>query len=61
MHDSIVNKNDFGTYQVSFLKKFKIPFLFADKDLVVPNEINAIITKKYIDTKSGEQFYVLKK
>ena len=60
INDTSVNINNIGFYQASFLKKYKIPYLFIDKLAFCPEEINSLVSKKYYDTISGEKFCVLK-
>ena len=46
--------------QIDFLDKFKIKFVFANKDAVMSELLKNKIDKEIVDSKSGERFYILK-
>ena len=46
--------------QIDFINEYNIQYLITTKDVVLSNQLNQLINKKFVDSKSGERFYILK-
>jgi hypothetical protein len=60
LNDKPVSVESIGKYQVDFLVKNKIKWIFCEKNALLSNELFSLVDKSYHDSISGENYYKLK-
>ncbi len=49
LNDSVVKETDFAKYQIGFLTKYRIKWLFCGKGVTLDNELNKMVAKDFYE------------